>query len=213
MPSTDAPRPRITTVRPGLVTEASLCAPWRAPSPSSPSPATARCFSISKLPEVLQSSSLTGDDAGLRDRSMSTISKGEKMNPQSTDATLREPRSCGESDELPNTSVEVPGCPACGACCFSSLKTYIRVTGDDHALIGDLADTFTHFIENRCYMLIADGHCAALSIDTRTSQFVCTIYELRPSICRDLERGSPQCLFEHSTKADRSATALRNLRR
>ena len=144
---------------------------------------------------------------------MSKTSKEEKRDIQATDTTLGEPRSCGKTDELPNSPVKVPSCLDCGACCFSSLKRYVRVIGDDHARMGDLADRFTHFIENRCYMLIADGHCAALSIDRRTSQFVCTIYEHHPSICRDLKRGSPQCLFEHSTKADRSATALRHLRR
>jgi len=144
---------------------------------------------------------------------MSTTSKDEETDSQSTETTRREPMSGGEADELPNAPVEVPGCLACGACCFSSLETYIRVTGDDHARMGDLADTFTRFIENRCYMCIADGHCAALSIDTRTSQFVCTIYGRHPSICRDLERGSPPCLFEHATKADRSEAALRHSRR
>jgi hypothetical protein len=90
---------------------------------------------------------------------------------------------------------------------------YVRVTGDDHWRMGALADRFTHFVENRCYMRTVDGHCAALSIDGRTSEFVCSIYGTHPSICRDLKRGSPQCLFEFSTKAGRSATALRQLRR
>ncbi len=122
---------------------------------------------------------------------------------QSTDNTADEPQ---------NSPIDIPGCLACGACCFSSLEMYIWISGDDHARMGDLADTFTHFIENRCYMLIVDDHCAALSIDTRTSEFTCAIYEHRPSICRDLERGSPPCLFEHSIKTERSAAALRRLR-
>jgi len=119
--------------------------------------------------------------------------------------------SCTEAKELTNDPVEVPGCLVCGACCFSFLERYIRVTGDDHARMGYLADRFTHFIENRCYMLIVDGHCAALKIDTTTSQFLCDAYECRPSICRNLERGSPECRFEHATKVERSAAALRRL--
>ena len=140
---------------------------------------------------------------------MGTASKEEKTDIQAADTTLGEPRLCGRTNELPPPLIEVPSCLDCGACCFSSLTTYVRVTGDDHARMGNRADRFTHFIENRCYMLIDDGHCAALSIDRRTSQFRCAIYEHHPSICRDLKRGSPQCLFELSTKTDRSANALR----
>lgn len=126
-----------------------------------------------------------------------------------TKIILGEAGAGGEADEQP----DVPDCLACGACCFSSLETYVRVSGDDHERMGDRAERVTHFIENRCYMSITDGHCAALSIEPGASPFVCTIYGAHPSICRDLERGSPPCLFEHATKVDRSAAALRRQRR
>jgi Fe-S-cluster containining protein len=58
------------------------------------------------------------------------------------------------------------------------------------------------------HMLIAHGRCAALTLDRETSRFLCAIYERRPSICRDLVRSSPACLFEHATKAIRVAAAL-----
>jgi Fe-S-cluster containining protein len=44
-----------------------------------------------------------------------------------------------------------------------------------------------------------DGWCAALSRDT----LLCTIYENRPLICRELEAGGPECL---AIRADWAAT-------
>jgi hypothetical protein len=103
---------------------------------------------------------------------------------------------------------DVPECLDCGACCFSTLETYVRVSGADHARMGELAERSTRFIENRCYMLMVDGRCAALTVERETARFLCAIYEHRPSICRDLARCSPPCLFEHATKAARAAAAL-----
>jgi len=57
-----------------------------------------------------------------------------------------------------------------------------------------------------------EEHCAALSVDTAKGWFVCQVYERRPAICRDLERGSPHCLGELDTKASRPPQALTQLR-
>jgi len=100
-----------------------------------------------------------------------------------------------------------PPCVACGACCFSSLPTYVRVTGDDHARLGDRAEALTSFVGNRCYMRMEDGHCGALAIDA-TGQFVCSVYALRPEVCRALERESPQCDAERAQKSERAVTTL-----
>jgi Fe-S-cluster containining protein len=59
-------------------------------------------------------------------------------------------------------------------------------------------------------MRMVEGHCAALHVDRAAGRFVCTIYETRPKACRDLARGSPECLGELATKADRSRRALTN---
>jgi len=101
-----------------------------------------------------------------------------------------------------------PACLGCGACCFSQLANYVPVTGADHARIGDRVDELTHFEGNRCYMNMRDGHCAALVIDQQTRQFVCSIYEQRPSTCRDLERGSPACRGEIHEKGERPPMTL-----
>jgi uncharacterized protein len=41
---------------------------------------------------------------------------------------------------------------------------------------------------------IDDGWCAALNRDT----MLCTIYEIRPGVCRDYELGGSECLLERA---------------
>jgi Fe-S-cluster containining protein len=100
---------------------------------------------------------------------------------------------------------DVPECLSCGTCCFSTLERYVRVTGDDYERLGDRAESLTQFIGNRAYLRMEDGHCAALRVEA--GRFVCTAYDARPAVCRDLERGSPECLGEIATKRDRSLVA------
>lgn len=101
------------------------------------------------------------------------------------------------------------GCLACGACCFSQLPTYVRVTGDDWSRLGASAEEVAHFIETRAYMQMRDGHCAALAIreGEQGREYFCTVYDRRPQVCRELERGSPQCEAELAQKVSRAATA------
>ena len=93
-------------------------------------------------------------------------------------------------------------------CCHSRLETYVRLGGDDWTRLGDAADRVAHFIGHRAYLRMVDGHCAALltmrSIDGVT-RHVCSIYERRPRICRDLARGSPECEAEIVLKGHRPA--------
>src|SRR5262245_61256030 len=99
-------------------------------------------------------------------------------------------------------------CRVCGACCFSESGRHARVTGDDYARLGDAAEELVVFIENRAFMRIdrtnGIGRCAALSFDAVSRTFSCSVYELRPAVCRELERGSGACEGERSTKGDRS---------
>lgn len=101
------------------------------------------------------------------------------------------------------SSASPPQCLECGSCCFSTLPDYVRVDGRDHARLGERAEDLTHFIGNRCYMRMHDGHCAALQIDAANRRFVCSIYEARPELCRSLERGSSACAAELHEKGDR----------
>lgn len=109
------------------------------------------------------------------------------------------------------TEDELPACVACGACCFTDLPTAIRVTGDDHARLGEHAETLTVWVGNKCYMALAQGHCAALTV-TREGGFVCGIYEQRPAVCRDLVRGGGGCAAERYAKSERPHAALVTLR-
>jgi uncharacterized protein len=108
-------------------------------------------------------------------------------------------------------AVGVPECLACGTCCFSTLETYVRVSGDDYERLGDRAESLAAFVGNRAYMRMIDGHCAALRVDAGAdgTRFVCTVYDARPAVCRELQRGSPECLGELATKADRPRGLLR----
>jgi uncharacterized protein len=112
---------------------------------------------------------------------------------------------------------DLPECLNCGCCCFSQLADYVRVTGDDYARLGEHADAMVVFSGNRAYMRMQDGHCAALRLVSRhlaepesdlsavrvTTEYVCSVYALRPETCRELQRGADTCRAERFAKADR----------
>lgn len=107
-------------------------------------------------------------------------------------------------------------CRGCGVCCHSQLATFVRVTGEDWARLGPDADWLAHFVGHQAYMQMQDGHCAALIVGRHPSgahDFFCSIYERRPQICRDLERGSAQCLGERDAKSARVAAEGRRAAR
>ena len=106
--------------------------------------------------------------------------------------------------------ISIPAdCLTCGACCFSQLPTYVRVTGDDWSRLGDHAETVAHFIGSRAYMKMTEGHCGALAVceGAKGREYYCLVYEQRPQVCRDLARGSPQCEAELEQKAARARAA------
>jgi len=84
----------------------------------------------------------------------------------------------------------------------------VRVTGEDFERLGDLATALTGWEENRAYMRMIDGHCAALLVSSDDKTFTCSIYDRRPAICRELVRGSRACLGERDQKAERALIAL-----
>ncbi len=103
-------------------------------------------------------------------------------------------------------------CLTCGTCCFSTLPEYIRVFGIDYDRMNDEARALTHFVGNRCYMRIEDGHCAALIIEPE-GRFVCSIYPMRSDVCRSLERGTGACAGELLEKRERPLLAVQALLR
>lgn len=78
----------------------------------------------------------------------------------------------------------------------------MTVTGDDWSRLGDHAERLAVWNNNRAFLRMEHGHCAALVIETQADgpQFVCSIYAQRPQTCRDLARGSPQCEADWATK-------------
>ena len=106
------------------------------------------------------------------------------------------PVGCGLS--IPNTD------------CHSNLDTYVRVAGADWERLGVEAERVAHFIGNRAYMRMSGGHCAALDVRRTVDgarEFFCTIYAVRPQVCRDLARGSPECEGECAAKGERVTSA------
>lgn len=107
-------------------------------------------------------------------------------------------------------------CTRCGACCFSESPRHARVTGDDHARLGDDAERLVAFIGNQAFMRLAGAEggpsrCAALELDPASGTFLCSVYARRPAVCRELERGSGACQGEIATKGARPARALAQL--
>lgn len=95
-------------------------------------------------------------------------------------------------------------CRRCGVCCHSDSEAYVWVTGHDWERLGPDAERLAHFIGNRAFMRMRDGHCAALEVRPSAGggpDFLCSIYERRPDICRELGRGSPECLADLEAKA------------
>lgn len=100
-----------------------------------------------------------------------------------------------------------PPCLTCGACCFGTSDRYVPVSGDDHARLADGAERRTQFIGNRCFMRMHQGHCAALEL-SQDGRFVCSVYQQRPQVCRDLARGEASCQAELLQKRALSQSAL-----
>ena len=88
----------------------------------------------------------------------------------------------------PAIAVESP-CQACGACCYYSQNWPFSTTEDEGVL--DLIPA--KFVNQRLSGMRCDGdRCTALSgkIGFATA---CTIYPVRPEVCRTCMPGDPEC--------------------
>ncbi|MFZ3202523.1 MAG: YkgJ family cysteine cluster protein [Pseudomonas sp.] len=77
-------------------------------------------------------------------------------------------------------------CSNCAACCCQLEVMLITDTGVPPRFIA--TDDWGGEVMHR----LDDGWCAALDRDSMR----CTIYEVRPLICREFETASPECLDE-----------------
>ena len=92
-------------------------------------------------------------------------------------------------------SSDGPDCLACGACCFAPNPGHLPLTGADHArLLPAEQETLTVFEGTRCFMRIEHGRC--VNLQDLGGQWVCAIYERRPQVCRDYERGGDACAYD-----------------
>ena len=97
-------------------------------------------------------------------------------------------------------------CQICGACCFSDSSAYVPITDADRARLGTDAAGLVREEDAAHYMAMTDGHCAALRVTA--AAFLCSVYERRPAICRELERGTPACREERTLKKAAAARLL-----
>lgn len=110
-----------------------------------------------------------------------------------------EPRlSVADASQVPTSCVQ------CGVCCFSRHPRYVYVGDSDLTRMSEASRAFTHVIEVEPYELVPqggqarymrfeNGRCTALHLDPDTGSFRCTIYEERPTICREFEEGGESC--------------------
>jgi len=119
----------------------------------------------------------------------------------------------GKIEGVEGTGFVAPECLNCGACCFSTADEYVAVTGDDWSRLGAAAERWAVFGNNRAFMRMESGHCAALRLEPASllepvAKLVCSIYETRPQVCRDLSRGSGECHGEWTLKRVTAAKAV-----
>src|SRR5690242_11489703 len=107
--------------------------------------------------------------------------------------------------------VHTRSCPSHPTIARSARRAVSPSSSPTFERLGDDAERLTSFIENRAFMRMHDGHCAALELDTDVRRWRCTIYERRPETCRHLERGSPECAGERWAKAERPLIELRRI--
>jgi Fe-S-cluster containining protein len=114
---------------------------------------------------------------------------------------------------VPEQEFPPADCRSCGRCCFSELPEYVRVFGVDTDRMDERAMGFTGFIGNKLFMRMDGGRCTALAIDPNARTFSCSIYEMRPDVCRSLGRGTGACRADFETKRDRPDVAIEALLR
>ena len=85
----------------------------------------------------------------------------------------------------------MPPCTDCGHCCFFPDERYVMLFDEDLERLGERAAELTHWIKGRCFLRMQDGHCIALRQDGE--RWLCSVYEIRPGLCREFQRGYDTC--------------------
>ena len=100
--------------------------------------------------------------------------------------------------EQSGTAAAVPDCRTCGACCYGD-ELWVHVMAVDDERLGE--DGVRHLTvltqHGRGYfarsMKMAGGRCVAYRDRLEDGGCGCSIYEVRPDICREFAAGSADC--------------------
>ena len=93
---------------------------------------------------------------------------------------VRHPPAKGSAAFIP-AHPDLPPCAGCGRCCH----LVVELRAED-----DVPEDLVAVREGlRCMDQHSDGACVALDPETR----LCTIYEVRPTVCRLFTRGEALC--------------------
>lgn len=90
-------------------------------------------------------------------------------------------------------NLTLPECVGCGACC-SRDRRWVEVTVEDAVRLDQTTLLDSGDIEPFAMRVKPDGSCVALK-GTIGKDASCSLYALRPNICRRVQRGSPLCLY------------------
>ncbi len=91
-------------------------------------------------------------------------------------------------------SIFVPICAGCGRCCHQVVELVAGVDVVPEAMVVEHDGL-------RCLEQRGDGACVALDPVTK----LCTIYENRPRVCREFDRGGELCVQVLERMARRAA--------
>ena len=99
---------------------------------------------------------------------------------------------------------EPPNCVDCGACCVSPFlgEGYIQLAEEEVARVRFLGLPVIDMLEDEEERIVLlgtrinrEGHRVCRALGGKIGRRVeCSIYESRPSLCRQFEAGSPECL-------------------
>jgi Fe-S-cluster containining protein len=93
---------------------------------------------------------------------------------------------------------EIPDCRTCGACCYGD-EMWIHVMADDDERLGEAKVRHLTVLtqHGRGYfarsMKMVGGRCAAFRDTLGDGHCGCSIYDVRPGICREFAAGSTDC--------------------
>ncbi len=77
----------------------------------------------------------------------------------------------------------IPECLHCGACCTLNVEVY-----QSDKVPEDMTEKTE---DGTIWMKRPDGHCIAREAGR------CSIYEIRPNVCKEFEAGGNRCLFPY----------------